>query len=785
MKVCLVSAGIPCSSRDTSGEISTIIFHLALFLSKNAHDVTLLNVGETHLAPLDRWSNEFAVAGVNVVNLPETALHVVPYWMKKPFEIYEYFKTADCDLVMFPDWNALGHACVIAKRCGLGFKDTALAIIAFLNTPWLMHACHTFPSKLESLAISHMERQAIEYADAVVSPSRYFVEWMQTSGWHCPNIEIIPFFLDGPGLLSDQLPHASARRRVIKPHHLALLAPFVSGEGINSFLKALASQELRDLEFDLTILDWSATAAVETIRNYIASNRPDLLNRMIIRCDLSPDDARVFLSEADCITVIPLLLENSPPFIYEALKIGLPFLTSSSGGVPELIHPDDRASCLFSPDFKSLAVKLKIVLQSEFLDAPRATFDSAQTAATWLRWVENIGKGAQHRWKGQRLAGDISDDPKVTVIITHFERPNLLELNLQALCRQTDRNFEVIVVDDGSTGETAVEFLRRLEQGYDWLLLRIVRQENKFPGAARNIGIQYANTPYVIFLDDDDIAFPNFIETYRRAATFSGADVITSQLQLFSDEFGEPNEKELLFGERWAFSAGPVALGVVANCFGGVSAIFKKELFSAIGYFHEIYGVGYEDWDIYLRAAMANRIILSLPVPLLWYRFRPGSITTATDQYENVRVIASTVQRRVGSEFSQLIDFVIGSQQHISAMETAFREAEAAFHLEEERLHTEQAARASERDGIFREAEAAFHAEEARLRTELANAQHRIEADSHAFRVAEAALRAEEARLRDVLAEKNAQIDVILQSFSWRTTRPLRFLSTIVKRFTA
>lgn len=719
MKVCLVSPGIPSSSRDTSGDISTIIFHLALFLSKNAHDVTLLNAGWTRLSPLDRWSNDFAAAGVHVVNLPQTALRVVPDWMKKPFEIFEYLKSTDCDLVMFPDWYALGHACVIAKHCGLAFGDTALSIVACLNTPWLLHASHEFPSKPEYLAISHMERQAIEYADAVVSPSRYFVEWMQTSGWHCPNVEIIPFLLDGPGLLSDPLPQAAARRRVNKPRHLALLVPFISSEGIDYFLKALASKELRGLEFDLTIIDWSATAAVETIRNYVASNRPDLLNRMKIRCDLSPDDARVFLSESDCIAAIPLVLENSPPIIYEALKAGLPFLTSASGGVPELIHPDDRAGCLFSPDVKSLAVKLKAILQSEFFDAPRAAFDSAQTAAAWLIWAENLGKVAEHG--GRRLAGDISDNPKVTVIITYFERPKLLEMNLQSLCRQTDRNFEVVVVDDGSTDEAAVAFLHRLEQGYDWLSLRVVRQENKFPGAARNTGVRNANTPYVVFLDDDDIAFPNFIETYRRAAILSGADVITSQLQLFSNEFGEPDENELLTGERWAFPAGPVALGIVSNCFGGVNAIIKKELFSAIGNFHEIYGVGYEDWDIYLRAALANRTILSLPVPLIWYRFRLGSVTSSTNQYRNMRVIASTVQRRVGSDFSQLIDYVIGVQGWVSG-------------------------------GL-------------------------------ALLDSEAALRAEAARLRDDLAESNARIDAIMQSSSWRTTKPLRFLSTFIKRF--
>src|ERR1700751_565412 len=98
--------------------------------------------------------------------------------------------------------------------------------------------------------------------------------------------------------------------------------------------------------------------------------------------------------------------------------------------------------------------------------------------------------------------------PSFSIIIPTFNRAGLLQQALESVAQQTFRDFETLVVDDGSTDVTpqvAASFGARL-----------LRQENRGPGAARNLGIQHARGNYIAFLDSDDQWLPWTLETYHR-----------------------------------------------------------------------------------------------------------------------------------------------------------------------------------------------------------------------------------------------------------------------------
>ena len=97
--------------------------------------------------------------------------------------------------------------------------------------------------------------------------------------------------------------------------------------------------------------------------------------------------------------------------------------------------------------------------------------------------------------------------PRVSVIIPSYNtRPQWLQESIQSVLAQTYTDFEVILVDDGST-----ESLSSLVSVSDERV-RYVRQENKGPAAARNRGIGLAVGRYVAFLDSDDLFLPNKLE---------------------------------------------------------------------------------------------------------------------------------------------------------------------------------------------------------------------------------------------------------------------------------
>ena len=230
-------------------------------------------------------------------------------------------------------------------------------------------------------------------------------------------------------------------------------------KGINLFLSALASEELKDLRFKLTFLGRPATTSLEDVRLFVEKHRPDLMAGLSFQANLSSDEAQAFLASTKGIAVIPSLVDNSPCVVYEALKLGLPFVAASAGGIPELINPQDWDRCLSHPTPKSLGQKLRDVLSDKSWKAPRAAYDENEIATRWLGWFAEQAPKAGVIAE-PLLSGKTAD---TTIVITHFERPQLVEQTLRALAVQTDRLFEIVLVDDGSKSEAATAFLDRAE----------------------------------------------------------------------------------------------------------------------------------------------------------------------------------------------------------------------------------------------------------------------------------------------------------------------------------
>lgn len=99
--------------------------------------------------------------------------------------------------------------------------------------------------------------------------------------------------------------------------------------------------------------------------------------------------------------------------------------------------------------------------------------------------------------------------PKVSVIIPTFNRAHYLTQAIDSVLAQTYQNFEIIVVDDGSTDDTAA-VLKSYKASVNYFY-----QENQGPSAARNLGIEMSNGQYIAFLDSDDLWLPEKLEVQR------------------------------------------------------------------------------------------------------------------------------------------------------------------------------------------------------------------------------------------------------------------------------
>ena len=98
--------------------------------------------------------------------------------------------------------------------------------------------------------------------------------------------------------------------------------------------------------------------------------------------------------------------------------------------------------------------------------------------------------------------------PKVSVVIPYYNAGRYIDEAVDSILAQTYHDYEIIIVNDGSTDPYSQEKL----ESYKHPSISVIHQENKKMSAARNTGIQAAKGEYILTLDADDRFSPTFLE---------------------------------------------------------------------------------------------------------------------------------------------------------------------------------------------------------------------------------------------------------------------------------
>lgn len=134
---------------------------------------------------------------------------------------------------------------------------------------------------------------------------------------------------------------------------------------------------------------------------------------------------------------------------------------------------------------------------------------------------------------------------KVSVIICNVEK--YLKECLDSVLQQTLKDIEVICVDDGSTDQSS-QILREYQQKDS--RLKIVYQDNKGAGAARNLGMKEANGQYLFFMDSDHYCTLDFLEKATKCADEKKSDILVFDFCRFDEQTGEKEYCDGLVRER-------------------------------------------------------------------------------------------------------------------------------------------------------------------------------------------------------------------------------------------
>lgn len=195
---------------------------------------------------------------------------------------------------------------------------------------------------------------------------------------------------------------------------------------------------------------------------------------------------------------------------------------------------------------------------------------------------------------------------KVTIIIPNYNGLKFMEPCFKALRAQSDQNFELLVVDNGST-DGSVKWLE------DHQIPSIFLEENTGFSGAVNIGIRESVTPYVILLNNDTEPQPDYVKEMVKAIQRSPKifSVSSKMIQLYhKDLMDDAGDMYSVLG--WAYQRGVgqkssgynKACRVFSACAG--AAIYRREVFDKIGGFDEDHFAYLEDIDVGYRAKICG-----------------------------------------------------------------------------------------------------------------------------------------------------------------------------------
>lgn len=201
-----------------------------------------------------------------------------------------------------------------------------------------------------------------------------------------------------------------------------------------------------------------------------------------------------------------------------------------------------------------------------------------------------------------------------SVIIPLYNKAPYVAKAIESVLGQTYRDFEVIVIDDGSTDQS-LEVAKTFENK----LITIVSQSNSGVSTARNNGVKLAKYPYICFLDADDWWHPTFLEEMKRLITdFSDAGIYGSGYYIVKN--GQERIAPICVPqgfERGIIDYCEVYAKTLCMPLTSISVVIPKHIFDEEKGFKSQLKLG-EDFDLWIRIVLKHKAIL-VNKPLAYY----------------------------------------------------------------------------------------------------------------------------------------------------------------------
>jgi glycosyltransferase involved in cell wall biosynthesis len=201
--------------------------------------------------------------------------------------------------------------------------------------------------------------------------------------------------------------------------------------------------------------------------------------------------------------------------------------------------------------------------------------------------------------------------PKVCIVVPCFNQGLWVKDTIDSALAQTFEDFEIILVNDGSTDPVTNRICKELSHSK----LRLIETENQGLAEARNTAIRATEAQYILPLDSDDRILPNYLEqTVRVLDERPEVGIVYTDVELFGEEQGIWNV------EPYSFPEILTSPQIVA------SSLFRKKHWESAGGYQKDMIYGWEDYDFWLSVIKLGAEVHKIPEPLFHYRRTAGSM---------------------------------------------------------------------------------------------------------------------------------------------------------------
>ena len=221
----------------------------------------------------------------------------------------------------------------------------------------------------------------------------------------------------------------------------------------------------------------------------------------------------------------------------------------------------------------------------------------------------------------------------ISVIVTTFNRENLLKETLHSILSQTYRNIELIVIDNYSE----YDFFQLINSFQDKRIRGYQNKNNGIIAANRNFGIKKAIGEFIAFCDDDDLWHPDKLKKQMDAIIQNNA--ICLVYTLYQEINHEVILDRILPRKKRRYEGNNIFLKLLfSSVIPNSSVLLRKEIIECVGYFDENPKLkAVEDWDLWLRVSQKYQIGLVLE-PLTFYRLNLNGISKVS-LFKNIKRI--------------------------------------------------------------------------------------------------------------------------------------------------